>query len=209
MILFAGASGVLGCAGIPYIAQRALEIRGLDSSLPLPIRLLIIAVCAAGATISWIVFDDALSCLTFSFACACISAILACDLRERIIPTGFVALMAALGSAFRISRSGLVDAVSIALPIGVLALCLLVLNYARERNSKPEIIGSGDARMLVPLALFSGWDGLFYGMIAASITVCTLAILQLAIGHASLRSNIALAPGLAAWLFAGTLIPLL
>ena len=77
------------------------------------------------------------------------------------------------------------------------------------RRGTGEIIGSGDVRMIVPLALFSGINGVIAGVFACAVLMGALALVQLVCGKARRGTHIALAPGLVAWLFAGTLLPLL
>lgn len=209
MILYACASCLLGWTSMSHVAVRSLHARELDARMTLALRLCVMTLCGAGALASWLLVEGIAACLTFSFACACISAILACDLMERIIPTELVAALLTLGIAFRIALEGIVGLLAVGLPAACIAACLLALNHVRVRDGKPEPIGSGDVRMIVPLALFSGCSGIMCGIFAAALIMLAIAVLQLAMGRTSKDSGIALAPGLAAWLFAGALIPLL
>lgn len=209
MILYACASCLLGWTSMSHAAVRSLHARDLDASMSLALRLCIALLCSAGALASWLLLDGLVACLTFSFACACISAILACDLMKRIIPTEFVAILMVLGIAFRIAVEGIAGLIAIGLPVACVAASLLALNHVRAINDKPEHIGSGDVRMLVPLALFSGCSGIACGIFAAALVMLSIAVLQLVMGKATRDGKVALAPALVAWLFAGALIPLL
>ena len=209
MVLYACASGILGWTSMTTLAQSSLRARDLADSISLPLRALVALVCAIGALGAWFLLDDLACCLIFSFACACMGALLVCDLREHVLPTELVMGLLVFALVFRITASGIGNAFAIALPAGLIASCLLLLNHLRVRRGTGEIIGSGDVRMIVPLALFSGFDGIMAGIFACAVLMGTLALVQLACGTACRDTHIALAPGLVAWLFAGTLLPLL
>ena len=205
MMLYACASCILGWTGMTGIAQASLRTRGFDAALGRALRMLIALVCVSGALGAWFLLDNVICCLSFSFACACMAALLVCDLREHILPSGLVATLLACALVFR----GVTETIAIVLPTGTIAAIVLLLNYLRMHRGACELIGSGDVRMLVPLALFSGTEGLMCGVFACALLIGVLALVQLATGRADRHSHIALAPGLAAWLFAGTLLPLL
>lgn len=209
MVLYACASGILGWTGMTTLAQSSLRARDLADSISLPLRALVALVCAIGALGAWFLLDDLACCLAFSLACACMGALLVCDLCEHVLPTELVMGLLVFALVFRITASGIGNAFAIALLAGLIASCLLLLNHLRVRRGTGEIIGSGDVRMIVPLALFSGFDGIAYGIFACAVFMGTLALVQLVCGKARRGTHIALAPGLVAWLFAGTLLPLL
>lgn len=209
MVLYACASCLLGWSTMSQVARNALAARGCHPCISLILRLLIVAICACGAAAAWIVTDDLVTCLSFSFACAFISAILACDLLEHIIPTELVAVFAILSCIFRTSLEGIGGLIAVAIPVIFVSGCLLALNRVRTKREKDEVIGSGDVRMLVPLAIFSGCDGIMVGVFTASLTILAYATMKIITGKASFQTNIALAPGLVAWFFVGALIPLL
>ena len=209
MVLYACASCVLGWTGMTGLAQGSLRARGFDAEIDRSSRLLIALVCMLGALGGWFLLDNIICCLSFSFACACMGALLVCDLCEHVLPTELVMGLLVFALVFRITASGISNAFAIALLAGLIASCLLLLNHLRVRRGTGEIIGSGDVRMIVPLALFSGFDGIAYGIFACAVFMGTLALVQLACGKACRDTHIALAPGLVAWLFAGTLLPLL
>lgn len=209
MVLYACASGILGWTGMTTLAQSSLRARDLADSISLPLRALVALVCVIGALGAWFLLDDLACCLAFSLACACMGALLVCDLCEHVLPTELVMGLLVFALVFRITASGIGNAFAIALLAGLIASCLLLLNHLRVRRGTGEIIGSGDVRMIVPLALFSGFDGIAYGIFACALVMGTLALVQLACGKACRDTHIAPAPGLVAWLFAGTLLPLL
>lgn len=209
MVLYACASGILGWTGMTTLAQSSLRARDLADSISLPLRALVALVCAIGALGAWFLLDDLACCLAFSLACACMGALLVCDLCEHVLPTELVMGLLVFALVFRITASGISNAFAIALLAGLIASCLLLLNHLRVHRGTGEIIGSGDVRMIVPLALFSGFDGIAYGIFACAVLMGVLALVQLVCGKARRDTHIALAPGLVAWLFAGTLLPLL
>lgn len=209
MVLYACASGILGWAGMTTLAQSSLRARDLADSISLPLRALVALVCAIGALGAWFLLDDLACCLAFSLACACMGALLVCDLCEHVLPTELVMGLLVFALVFRITASGIGNAFAIALLAGLIASCLLLLNHLRVRRGTGEIIGSGDVRMIVPLALFSGINGVIAGVFACAVLMGALALVQLVCGKARRGTHIALAPGLVAWLFAGTLLPLL
>lgn len=209
MVLYACASGILGWTGMTTLAQSSLRARDLADSISLPLRALVALVCAIGALGAWFLLDDLACCLAFSLACACMGALLVCDLCEHVLPTELVMGLLVFALVFRITASGIGNAFAIALLTGLIASCLLLLNHLRVRRGTGEIIGSGDVRMIVPLALFSGINGVIAGVFACAVLMGALALVQLVCGKARRGTHIALAPGLVAWLFAGTLLPLL
>lgn len=209
MVLYACASCVLGWTGMTGLAQGSLRARGFDAEINQSSRLLIALVCMLGALGGWFLLDDVICCLSFSFACACMAALLVCDLREHVLPTELVAGLLVCALVFRMAASGTMGTLAITLPAGLIAATLLLLNHLRMRRDACELIGSGDVRMIVPLALFSGVDGIATGIFACALLMGTCALVQLVSGRANRHTQLALAPGLAAWLFAGTLLPLL
>ena len=209
MVLYACASCVLGWTGMTTLAQSSLRARDLAGGISLSLRALITLVCAIGALGAWFLLDDLICCLSFSFACACMGALLVCDLREHVLPTELVAGLLVFALVFRVTASGIGDAFAIALPAGLIAGSLLLANHLRMRRGANELIGSGDVRMIVPLALFSGIDGIMAGVFACAVLMGVLAFVQLVCGKVHRDTHIALAPGLVAWLFTGTLLPLL
>ena len=100
MVLYACASGILGWTGMTTLAQSSLRARDLADSISLPLRALVALVCAIGALGAWFLLDDLACCLAFSFACACMGALLVCDLREHVLPTELV-----MGHSSRVSTA--------------------------------------------------------------------------------------------------------
>lgn len=209
MVLYACASGILGWTGMTTLAQSSLRARDLADSISLPLRALVALVCAIGALGAWFLLDDLACCLAFSLACACMGALLVCDLCEHVLPTELVMGLLVFALVFRITASGIGGAFAIALPAGLIAGSLLLVNHLRAHRGAAEVIGSGDVRMIVPLALFSGIDGVIAGVFVCVVLMGVLALVQLVCGKACHDTHIALAPGLTAWLFMGTLLPLL
>lgn len=205
MVLYACASCILGWTGMTRLACEALRVRGLDAALSPLLRLLVMLACTAGAMSAWLLFDSAVPCLALSFAWMCMAALLACDLREHILPTELVALVLACAVVFRLSVGGLADLAWTVVPAALFAGMLLVLNHLRMNRGAGEIIGSGDVRMIVPLVLLTAGKGMLCGMFACASFMGIIALVQLASGRARIDSGIALAPGLAAWLLVGTL----
>lgn len=209
MVLYACASYVLGWTGMTNLAQSSLHARGLAGGISLSLRALVTLVCVLGALAAWFLLDGLVCCLAFSFACACMGALLVCDLCEHILPTELVAGLLVFALVFRVTASEVGGAFAIALPAGLIAGSLLLVNHLRAHRGAAEVIGSGDVRMIVPLALFSGIDGVIAGVFACAVLMGALALVQLVCGKARRDTHIALAPGLVAWLFTGTLLPLL
>lgn len=209
MVLYTCASCILGWTGMTGLARGSLRARGLDAEIDRGSRLLIVLVCMLGALGGWFLLDNVICCLSFSFACACMAALLVCDLREHVLPTELVVGLLACALVFRMAASGIMGTLAIALPTGLIAATLLLLNHLRMRRDACELIGSGDVRMIVPLALFSGVDGIATGVFVCALLMGICAFAQLISGRADRHTQLALAPGLAAWLFAGTLLPLL
>lgn len=191
------------------LVQGSLRTRGLDAEIGRGSRLLIALVCMLGALGGWFLLDNVICCLSFSFACAFMAALLVCDLREHVLPTELVAGLLACSLVFRMMASGIAGTLAIALPAGLIAATLLLLNHLRMHRGACELIGSGDVRMIVPLTLFSGIGGIACGIFAGALLMGICALMQLICGRANRHTQLALAPGLAAWLFAGTLLPLL
>lgn len=209
MVLYACASCILGWTGVTSLTRSSLHARGYEDELGRWLRALIACLCVAGALGSWLLLDNVICCLSFSFACACMAALLVCDLREHVLPTELVVGLLMCAIVFRITASGVTGTLAIVLPAMLVAGTLLLVNELRVRHGTAEFIGSGDARMIVPLALFSGTAGIACGIFACALLMGVIALAQIACGNAGRGSHIALAPGLVAWLFAGTLLPLL
>lgn len=184
MVLYACASGILGWTGMTTLAQSSLRARDLADSISLPLRALVALVCAIGALGAWFLLDDLACCLAFSLACACMGALLVCDLCEHVLPTELVMGLLVFALVFRITASGIGGAFAIALPAGLIAGSLLLVNHLRAHRGAAEVIGSGDVRMIVPLALFSGIDG-----VIAGVFVCVVLMGVLAARAARLRQG--------------------
>lgn len=207
MVLYACASCILGWTGVTSLTQTSLRTRGLASGLGFLSRALIVLVCVAGALGAWLLLDSLVCCLSFSFACACMAALLVCDLREHVLPTELVAALLVCALAFRMVAGDLAETLALALPAALVTASLLLVNHLRMRRGASEFMGAGDLRMLVPLALFSGATGIMPGLFACATLMGLLALVQLACGKAGRHTQIALAPGLTVWLFVGTLLP--
>ncbi|WP_417050083.1 hypothetical protein, partial [Ellagibacter isourolithinifaciens] len=147
MVLYACASGILGWTGMTTLAQSSLRARDLADSISLPLRALVALVCAIGALGAWFLLDDLACCLAFSLACACMGALLVCDLCEHVLPTELVMGLLVFALVFRITASGIGGAFAIALPAGLIAGSLLLVNHLRAHRGAAEVIGSGDVRM--------------------------------------------------------------
>lgn len=208
MALYVLASVILGWQGMSCAAQATLRARGYGALLGHAQRLLIVLVCMTGAACAWLLFDNAVACLAFSFACACMGALIVCDLREHVLPTELVAVMLVLGMVFRVAVDGMAAMLAVGAPAASVAALLLALNWLRTRRGAAEVVGSGDVRMIVPLALFSGGSGLMCGVFACCVLMGMLALAQVLVKRKDRHSTIALAPGLAAWLIVGTLAPI-
>lgn len=193
---------------MPVLARDALARRGLDASLSRALRILIAVVCALGASAAWLLLDDPVACVAFALACACMGALLVCDLRHHVLPTGFIATFLGLGIVYRLAMGGVSQLLLIGIPAGGIALALLALNAMRCAQGNDELVGSGDLRMLVPLVLFSGLQGWACGLFAAALVMGIISLVAMASGSAHRKTPVALAPGLCAWFFLGTLIPL-
>lgn len=192
---------------MPVLARSALERRGYEASVRLGSRFLMAASGVSGALLAWFLLDDPIVCVAFTIACACMGALLVCDLQHRILPTEFVILLVALATVFRCTASGWLDVVYLGVPAILVSMMLLAINSFRMHMGREELIGAGDIRMIAPLTLFSGSQGVLPGLFAASLLMGMLALILLALKHAKKDAPIALAPGLAVWMFVGTLIP--
>ena len=135
MVLYACTSGILGWTGMTALARGSLRARDLVDGISLPLRALVALICAIGALGAWFLLDDLICCLSFSFACACMSALLVCDLREHVLPTELVAGLLVFALVFRVTASGIGGAFAIALPAGLIAGSLLLANHLRMRRA--------------------------------------------------------------------------
>lgn len=207
-MLFGWASFILGWVSMPVLAQHALEQRGFDLSISIRLRLLTMLPCTCGAILGWSIIESPVPCVIFTLACACMGCLLACDLREHILPTGFVAAMLALAAIFRVWESGMAGCVFLGLVAACIAALLFGVNFLHMRFRSHDLIGAGDIRMIVPLMLFTGIQGSIAGLFAASIVMGSITLILLASKRVSRDVCVPLAPGLAAWLLFGTLIPL-
>lgn len=207
MILYAYASCILGWSSMPRLAQMLLGLRGLSGSVDGRLRFTAVSTCALGACCAWVFLPGALACLAFSFACVCMAGLFICDLREHVLPTELVAVFFALSVVFRLAVGAVDELVALGIPAALLAALLLAANALLRRRGADELLGSGDIRMLLPLVLFCGKTGIAYGVFAGAIAIGALALFHLLFEKASGKTAIALAPGLAVWLFVGTLIP--
>ena len=172
-----------------------------------PIRgvfLIALIYCVASSCLAWSLQSSA-ACLTLSFACTCMATLFACDMHARILPTELVGLMLALSMMYRLLNGSLQELGIIFIAIAPLAGLLLVWNRVRMNAGKAELIGSGDVRMILPLALFSGSSGLIGGLMTGAAFMGLIAIIQLTLFKKGANENIALAPGLAIWLIVGAL----
>ena len=129
-----------------------------------------------------------------------------CDMHARILPTECVGLLLGFSIAYRLSHGSMQELEIIFIAIAPLAGLLLVWNRVRANAGKAELLGSGDARMFLPLALFSGSSGLIEGLMAGAAVMGAVALLQFASFSVGKDESIALAPGLAVWLIVGALI---
>lgn len=192
---------------MPVLAQDALRRRGLETSDFAHLRFLCLLFCMLGALLAWNLLGNPVSCVAFTLACACMGSLLCCDLRHHVLPTGFVGAMLLLAIVFRLSESG----VTACLQCGIFGLCvsgsLMLANAIHLRVYANEIIGTGDVRLIVPLALFSGLRGIGPGLLLSALTMGTISVVLLLSKRKQRDSFVALAPGLAVWLLAGTLIP--
>lgn len=206
--LFACASCILGWVTVPACAQRALAKRELPGdSLALGFRVLSAFVCTIGASAAWLWLPNAMSCVAFSLACACISALYLCDVQKRILPTGLVWALFLLAVVFRVSLDGFNACLLLLVGSGIIAVLLMSANAIHFHERAYDLIGAGDIRMIVPLVLFSGFYGTLPGLFSAAILMGALSLGALLARKAKRSSAIALAPGLLTWFFVGTLIP--
>lgn len=193
---------------MPVLAQHVLERRGLDFPISIGLRFLIMLPCTCGAILGWALIENPMSCVAFTFACACMGCLLACDLRQRILPTGFVAAMLAFAAIFRVAESSLIDCICLGSLGTCIAILLFTANALHMRFRSHELIGAGDIRMVTPLMLFTGLQGATTGLFAASIVMGMSALAHLVTKRVSKDACVPLAPGLVAWLLCGTLTPL-
>ena len=128
-----------------------------------------------------------------------------CDMHNRILPTELVGLLLMLSIIYRLASGSLNELAIIFIAVAPLASMLLVLNRVRTKTGRSELLGSGDVRMLLPLALFCGTSGLVEGLMTGATVMGLIALTQFVFFNMSKSSNIALAPGLAVWLIVGAL----
>lgn len=207
MILYAYASCILGWSSMPRLAQALLSARGFDKMGDWTSRILAALVCTLGACLAWAFIPDTVSCLAFSFGCVCMAGLLICDLREHVLPTELVMAFLAFSIIFRLTMGTVYELLAIALPAIAIAAFLFGINALCRHHGSRDLIGAGDIRMIVPLALFCGTAGIMYGIMAGAMTMAALALVQIVLKRATAKTQIALAPGLTVWLFVGALIP--
>ena len=133
------------------------------------------------------------------------AALFVCDMHARILPTELVGILLGLSLVFRLASGTMQELGVVLIAVGPLAGLLLILNTVRINSGKAELIGSGDVRMLLPLALFCGTSSLLEGLMAGTAGMGFIALLQFALFDTDKNESIALAPGLAIWLIVGAL----
>lgn len=101
--------------------QASLRTRGFDAALGRALRMLIALVCMSGALGAWLLLGNVICCLSFSFACACMAALLVCDLRGHVLPSELVAVLLACALVFRVMEGGVTETIAIVLPTGTIA----------------------------------------------------------------------------------------
>ena len=67
-------------------------------------------------------------------------ALLVCDLCEHVLPTELVMGLLVFALVFRITASGIGGAFAIALPAGLIAGSLLLVNHLRAHRGAAEVI---------------------------------------------------------------------
>lgn len=128
----------------------------------------------------------------------------ACDARARILPLELSCIFAVIGVAWQ-AACGLE---ALAWAAGCAAVCtgiLAGLGKIYSLAGKPRSVGGGDIRLIFPVALAAGADGLLPGIIAAMVLcIAYMAARRIATGE-KLRRDTALpmGPMLAAWALAG------
>ncbi len=206
MVLYTCASCVLGWTSIPHLAKQLLAKRSLNLQVTRALCLVAALYCATCALAAW-VFLPPIACLAFSFGGACMAGLLVCDIRTRVLPTELVMFLLVFAVMFRLAMGSLSELFTIALcALFAVGVCILV-NRLHRLMGKSEAIGMGDIRCIVPLAIYSGATGTFYGVMACALVMGLLALAQIILKHADVSGHIAMAPGLAVWLFVGALIP--
>lgn len=192
---------------MPALAQSALMRRGLQWRPVLRSRFIAAALCASGAFFAWQLLPDPVSCVAFTLACAFMSALLLCDLQKRLLPTGIVAGLLVLGLIFRLCVGGLNECVQLTVAAALCAFGLFAVNAIHMKVHANDLIGAGDIRMILPLVLFSGFQGALPGLLVGSLIMGTASLFLLVARNVKGDTPIALAPGLYGWLLVGTLIP--
>lgn len=206
MVLYACASLALGWVSIPQLAKRLLSSRSIGLHVSHAVSMASAFVCLLGACLAWSILP-APACALFTLGCACMSALLICDLRARLLPTELVALLLALSVAFRLSVGSVQELLAVACPACVIAALLMAGNYVCTKAGKPEQLGAGDIRMILPLAVFSGAAGAPIGLMACSLIMGAIALACVIRTGGGRVAHVAMAPGLTAWVLVGTVIP--
>lgn len=184
------AACALACAAMPAAAAAMSAVGMLGAQLSCPAGALVLGAAA------W----------------AAMCAILACDIRAKLIPWQLCAALMALACMFALcgpSDGGPAWQNLLAgLLLGALAYAACKgVNGAMRFLTGAGAIGQGDLRLMPALCALCGLHGSLAGFAAATALMLALAVVALARG-ATRRDYIPYAPGLAAWALVGMLAQL-
>ncbi len=128
----------------------------------------------------------------------------ACDAQARILPLELSAAFLAVAAAWQ-AASGLESLLWALLVAAVCTGVFAGLGKVYSLAGKPHAVGGGDVRLVAPVALACGADGILPGLIAAIVVAAGyLLVRRIATGE-KLKKDAAmpLGPMLAAWALAG------
>lgn len=172
---------------------------------PRPGARVALGVCAAGLCLAGPAFaGSAVHAALWPAAVLLALAWSACDAKARILPLELSCIFGVLAVAWQLADGWEALAwalVAAAVCTGVLAGMGKIYSLA----GKPHSVGGGDVRLIFPVALAAGADGLVPGLLAAALLcVIYMAVRRIATGE-KLRRDTALpmGPMLAAWALAG------
>ncbi len=208
MVLYTCASCILGWASLPHLAEHLLAQRSLNLQVTRALSPIAAFYCAACALAAWALLPPA-ACLAFSFGGVCMAGLLICDIRTRVLPTELVAFFLVFAVAFRLTVDSLPELLEISVYACAIAGFCVLVNCVYRWAGKGEALGMGDIRCIVPLVIFSGAEGALCGMLACALVMGVIACAQVLLRRAVLSEHVPMAPGLAAWLLVGMLMPVM
>ena len=184
------AACAVACSIMPDLCTLMAATDLLGSELALPAGALI------AGTVAWVIM----------------CAVLACDIKARLIPWQLCAALMVVAALFALCGPSEGGPAFMNLAMGAL-IGLLVYIACRAVNGAMRFltgagaIGQGDLRLMPALCVLCGMYGSLVGFAAATVVMLILAVVALVKG-ATKRDYIPYAPGLAVWALCGTLAQL-